>query len=560
MKHRRFLFVLACALLSTLGVVPNDAPAQERPFLYSMGRYTSVWAGRPRSYDEQCWDHMRQIGVRLSGAGLAWVDGEPTRGQYNWNAIDYADFEVNGIIARGMEVAFFLGLTPAWAALRPDLPPHRTPPKEEFVEDFMNFHRFVANRYKGRVKYYYFWNEPNGCSWINGCSNSDSYPVYTRWLIRCSQAVKQADPDAKIIAGRIDYHAGVSHGWQYIQGMYEHGAGPHIDGIAIHPYGSPLHWQAIRDTRRVMVENGDGHKPIWITEYGWSSGSEEERTANLVNVLTELNKPEFHYVQMAQYLVLNDGSGVEGYGLMDANLNPRQRYFAYRDFPKGPATATPTPTGPTPTPTDTPLPGVVVNGDFEQGFVAAPPEFQNDPNHWRYAAAGWNLWGTNWWAKGETYRSPSWSQGVATNWGRLDNALYQRVPVVPGARYRINAWVYLTVSVSGGNQLWAALGADATGGTSPTAASVVYTPETRTQQSWRPLSLEIDATGPHITVFVRCKTETLGGWQWCYIDDVSMELIDAPATNTPASPTHTPTLPSANTPTPSDGSATVGTY
>jgi PKD repeat protein len=142
------------------------------------------------------------------------------------------------------------------------------------------------------------------------------------------------DPNAKIIGGNLDYHSGVTNGWQYIQGMYDNGAGPYIDGIAIHPYGDPIHWQAITDTRNVMVANGDADKGIWINEYGWNSGSESDLANKLVAVLTELKKPQWSFVVQANYLVLNDGSGVENYGLMDANLNPRLRYYAFRDFDK----------------------------------------------------------------------------------------------------------------------------------------------------------------------------------------------------------------------------------
>ena len=332
---RQLLLVVALG-----GVTTSASQADKpRPLLFSMGRFTGAWAGRPRSYDEAIWDHMVTIGATASGTGLAWVDGEPEQGVYDWDRFDYADFCVDGIRSRGMEVAFFTGLTPQWAQLHPELEPHQTPPREDqdVIDSFMTFHTFVGDRYKGKVKYYYFWNEPNGCSWINGCSNADSYPTYTRWLIRASQALKAGDPDAKIIAGRLDYHAGVSRGYEYVQGMYDHGAGPHIDGIAIHPYdwSGTIHWRALTDTRNVMVANGDAHKPIWITEYGWNSTDYQSTADKLVQVLTELKKPEWDFVEKANYLVLNDGSGVENYGLIDADLSsPRAGYYAFQNFDK----------------------------------------------------------------------------------------------------------------------------------------------------------------------------------------------------------------------------------
>jgi PKD repeat protein len=330
------LWRLGLAFFAVTLCTAGEALAQARPFLFSMGRFTAAWAGRPRSYDQQIWDHMVVIGATATGTGLAWCDAEPIEGQYNWDPIDYADFCVNEIRARGMEVTFFVGLTPQWAKLYPNLEPHRTPPREDCVTQFMNFHRFVANRYKGRVKYYCFWNEPNGCSWINGCSNSDSYPLYTKWLIRCSQAIKGEDPDARIVAANLDYNSGVTQGYRYVQGMYDNGAGPYFDVISIHPYdgGGTIYWQALTDTRNVMVAHGDANKPIWVTEYGWNTTNYQSTADKLVQVLTELKKPQWSFVELANYLVLNDGSGVENYGLTDANLNPRAGYYAFRDFDK----------------------------------------------------------------------------------------------------------------------------------------------------------------------------------------------------------------------------------
>lgn len=326
------------ALVAVVLAAGTSTYAQKpRPFLFSMGRYTAAWAGRPLSYDQQLWDHMVYIGATLNGTGLAWCDVETSPGVYNWDQINYTDFNVNEMLARGIEPTMFVGLPPAWAALRPDLPPHRTPPAEEYVEEFMDFHRFVADRYKGKVKYYFFWNEPNGCSWINeNCSNSNSYPLYTRWLIRCSQAIKEMDPDAKIVAANLDYHSGVTHGYQYIQGMYSEGAKPHFDIISIHPYdwAGTIHWRALTDTRNVMVANGDAHKPLWVSEYGWNSTDYQLTASKLVEVLTELKKPEWSFVEMASYLVLNDGGGVENYGLMSSKLVPRSGYWAFRNFDK----------------------------------------------------------------------------------------------------------------------------------------------------------------------------------------------------------------------------------
>jgi hypothetical protein len=81
-----------------------------------------------------------------------------------------------------------------------------------------------------------------------------------------------------------------------------------------------------------MVENGDGHKGIWIREYGWALENEGEKAERLVETLTILNDPKYYYVTMANYLLLTDPDKRVPFGLCDNDLNPRKSYEAFRAF------------------------------------------------------------------------------------------------------------------------------------------------------------------------------------------------------------------------------------
>jgi hypothetical protein len=118
--------------------------------------------------------------------------------------------------------------------------------------------------------------------------------------------------------------------------MYREGAQGCFDAFSIHPYdkkGGALHLAAIRDTRRVLIAHGDWDKPMWITEYGWSTSDEELKARLLKQALTELTGPEFFYITMASYLSLTDPPGEKGYGLCEeVNLRPRAAYSAFSAF------------------------------------------------------------------------------------------------------------------------------------------------------------------------------------------------------------------------------------
>jgi hypothetical protein len=95
---------------------------------------------------------------------------------------------------------------------------YRFPPLAQYTPSFVAWVMAVAERYKGKVVMYEFWNEENGCSWVNdGCSNGDSAPTYAPWLCTWAAAMRKADPGARLSVGGLDYNAGVSAGYQCVR-------------------------------------------------------------------------------------------------------------------------------------------------------------------------------------------------------------------------------------------------------------------------------------------------------------------------------------------------------
>jgi hypothetical protein len=143
--------------------------------------------------------------------------------------------------------------------------------------------------------------------------------------------MKRADPDCVLGAGGIDYHEGVEKGYEYLEGIYREGGKGFFDAFNIHPYDrkGTLHWQAIEDTRRVMVEHGDEDKGIWLSEWGWNLKDETEKSQRLLRTFRTLEDPKYSYVTMAMYLCLTDTHD-GNYGLCDKDLRARTSYGAFR--------------------------------------------------------------------------------------------------------------------------------------------------------------------------------------------------------------------------------------
>jgi len=319
--------------------------ARQPRHLYGCGIIWANWLwGGDKSkwaYDGRCMSMIKAMGGTSVPINIPWIDVEREQGKWYF---DYVDHQVAEAQKRGLAMFAYMGLTPDWA-LPPEAPKgmsgigYRFPPPDAKKEQFITYCSKVAGRYKGRIKHYQFWNEPNGCSWVNdGCGNGheaeNTRKLYTKWLKIWYTAMKEADPDCILGAGALDYHEGVREGYKYLEGMYRHGAKGYFDAFNIHPYDGKgtLHHRAIEDTRRVMVEHGDGDKGIWISEYGWALQDEDEKSRRLIKSLTDLSSPKYYYVTMANYLSLSDPAGERWYGLCERDLTPRKSYFAFKRF------------------------------------------------------------------------------------------------------------------------------------------------------------------------------------------------------------------------------------
>ena len=157
-----------------------------------------------------------------------------------------------------MELIVRLSNPPAWTrAGGNDVGPYAPP--DDYV-DFGDFVSAVVGRYQGRIRYYQLWNEPN----LTREWRSDqpiSPEAYTELLTIAATAARAADPDVVIIAGAlaatIDLDGTVRPGRNFndllfLQRMYDAGAAPYFDIVAVQGYGL---WSGPTDHRmqpRVM--------------------------------------------------------------------------------------------------------------------------------------------------------------------------------------------------------------------------------------------------------------------------------------------------------------------
>jgi hypothetical protein len=139
---------------------------------------------------------------------------------------------------------------------------------------YASFMASLARQFAGRVAVWELWNEPDGTFWTGGKPAPPG--AYADMLRRTYPAVKAADPSATVITGGL-----VGNDWEFVQALYANGAKGSFDAVAHHPYtwgilpGTAQDWSAwyqmygtSPSLRSTMVDNGDGAKKIWATEFG----------------------------------------------------------------------------------------------------------------------------------------------------------------------------------------------------------------------------------------------------------------------------------------------------
>lgn len=125
--------------------------------------------------------------------------------QYRWAVLDAA---VQIVRTEGLRVMLSItGPGPLWSSSEPA---KRNPRWKPDPEEYADFAKAVATRYKAQVDRYLLWNEPNQKGWlqpqwekIGGRYQPVSPHVY-RSLVRAAQpVVKAADPGAEVVIGEL---------------------------------------------------------------------------------------------------------------------------------------------------------------------------------------------------------------------------------------------------------------------------------------------------------------------------------------------------------------------
>ena len=194
--------------------------------------------------------------LRLWDAGVHWHNLSPHAGVYNFDQLDawVAAAQAHG----NPDIVLTLGQSPAWASARPNERSYNgagAPAEPRSIADWKDYVQRVATRYRGRIRYYEIWNEPNDPDFYSG-----TVEKMVELTNAAAQVLKAVDP-ANIVISPPPYTAG------YLDQFLTAGGGAAVDIIAYHVYATPPEAAApaLAEVRLVLARH-NVTKPLWDSE------------------------------------------------------------------------------------------------------------------------------------------------------------------------------------------------------------------------------------------------------------------------------------------------------
>lgn len=210
----------------------------------------------------------------------------------------------------GAQILYVFGMTPQWAAANPNDPGNynepgmASPPQD--MADWKDYVRTLAQRYKGRIRQWEIWNEPNDPGYFAG-----DQATLLQMAATAYSTLKSVDPGNVVLSPSVSPAGGADLDWldAYLSG----GGGKNADVINYHLYefaGQPEDMATLAaQVKGVMARDGQQGKPLWNTESGWLIESAQHALDSL-NGVGPLLPAQQAAAYVARSYIVNWAAGV----------------------------------------------------------------------------------------------------------------------------------------------------------------------------------------------------------------------------------------------------------
>jgi Cellulase (glycosyl hydrolase family 5) len=216
-----------------------------------------------------------QLGADWVRMWALWQDMESAPGAYNQHVISVMNGRIAALKARGVKVLVVVHRAPAWASGgRGGIAPPSNP------ATFGRFMGEIAQRVPGADAWELCSEPDSGEFWAGGADPA----AYAALLRSAYPAIKAVQPSDIVVTGGM-----VGNNMDYLAALYANGAQGAFDAVGVHTDTACLTsgpdayyrdergrvgrytFSGYREVHAVMTDHGDGAKPVWMTEMGWST-------------------------------------------------------------------------------------------------------------------------------------------------------------------------------------------------------------------------------------------------------------------------------------------------
>ncbi len=285
---------------------------------------TEIYPDTTRERIENVLNSVKEIGAKWIRVGIIWSLVNPEKGKFNFGNYD---FLINEATKRGISPLVTVIFTPQWTSSSPNSYDYYLyPPTENKIGDFQSpfgtdgtgydylyqFAFLISNRYKGKVKYWELWNEPDMNGFLkdpNGDGTTSD--EYSKMLAYFYRGIKDGNGNARILLGGLaDSPSEPGCEIDYLLKLLTDPIFPAYENFDIHNihtnFRTPEEIVAqISRNRDTFRSSGFNPKKIWITE---TSYTPVERFQNL-NGYKNGEKGFNNYIEDALKLELSSCDG-----------------------------------------------------------------------------------------------------------------------------------------------------------------------------------------------------------------------------------------------------------
>jgi polysaccharide biosynthesis protein PslG len=352
MDRRQFLALASAPVLAqTSSRLRGRGPREIAASPFGVGFET---LDRKLFDDERVYPHLATLGAKWARVQTGWVRCETSRGVYDFAWLDRIVDRLRGM---GVQPWFSVGFghplyTPGaerhmgvgWVPLNSD----------EARQGWQRFVERAAEHFRGRVRHWEIWNEPNGATFWRPSGKPD-VKGYVELVRMTAPRIRRAIPDAVLVGGAF---MRFPIGMEYFEQCMDAGLGTLVDRISYHGYRAQPEKNYLTDVRsfraflkrynpRLEVWNGENGAPSvtngvgGMSDLAWTEATQARwllRRA-LTDFALEVELTSyFHAADMPDYGRItygwpeSKGDTTNSKGLIRGrDYTPKPSYYAYRN-------------------------------------------------------------------------------------------------------------------------------------------------------------------------------------------------------------------------------------